>query len=1067
MEASAGKTAGQGTAGQGSGSGQAVRFAAGNVTGYNGSQNVSDGIEAAGDALALSGNTWARTDVAYDVTEGTLLEFEFRTDALADLVAIGVETDDNWKTGPLPFKLAGRQKGAFEEAFDHSSEPASDGWTRVVIDLGKHHVGSINALTFINDHDAARPDSGSAFRAVRLHEAGQFLESSAALPDPVPETPSFSDATIRRQEIASIDEDEAYEVFVPRDGSRLVTFTDTDAGTLERTADGGLTYTPGQDFHGLDGFTYMVADGDDLVATYVELSIDPLNDAPVAGADALVAEGGAPVTADLLANDVDVDGDALRVARIGEAGHGAVRLNADGTVSYSPDAGFSGQDTFTYAVSDGEAEADGVVTVTVEPAPDGGGDGGNGGNGGGGNGGGVPDPVEPGDREPAPTEMVTRITHEASGVTYHFAKPVEAGHYWNGDIFVVNNGEDVVITRITPESDTGRHGGILRTSNGAVIQPGDEARTQQGFDSYTRASGAPKYVDDLNVDPGNSGKPLTIRYADHPEGASLVKAISNDKVENGRDRSSISEYSVLTVVDEVPPKNAFRPPVEGRDKTSYHTIDDLDLGKLQDVDPVKGQKDISEYLHYAEATFVSWDTRGEPVRALHPSKYHIGYGDYQADKLMNGFLALHSDVDPAAKLKLYAAYVQIGLDYNGAIEAGNGWHSDGGHNNGFKPFVVLAGVALDDDAIKANAGAGAGSDTFSEDEQFFYVGEDDIGAVHHQAGAGKSSGWGTTYVEGDLGLPEWKLAGYSDFATPEIGAAYRKIASDGVPITALVMEMLGDGEGKQVWNNDAYFDYADRIERIYNGPGNRVTAWDRFYDQYHDAFKTDADWTGAPERIEGLKVKANGAGFIVDLPDFTSDNGSPILRTDLRYGTNGKDWTVVEGVGDKHHVDGVKAKTFYYVQARHVNDLGEGAWSGNLLPSNSDVKSLYLDRIGVDTRGSQYFKSKAYQKELADLLDGFDSAFEANLASKIVGSSVLTGSGKGKIADVQSLAVQSLAVEDAKGAELLAMLVQDDMDDMADGLPDADAAASPADALLELPSPFDDAVHSGDGFLFV
>jgi Tol biopolymer transport system component len=68
----------------------------------------------------------------------------------------------------------------------------------------------------------------------------------------------------------------------------------------------------------------------------------------------------------VLANDTDSDGDPLTVASATQTANGAVVLNTNNTVSYTPNAGFSGTDTFTYTASDGRGgTATGTVTVTV------------------------------------------------------------------------------------------------------------------------------------------------------------------------------------------------------------------------------------------------------------------------------------------------------------------------------------------------------------------------------------------------------------------------------------------------------------------------------------------------------------------------------------------------------------------------------------------------------------------------------------------------------------------------------------------------------------------------------
>lgn len=75
-----------------------------------------------------------------------------------------------------------------------------------------------------------------------------------------------------------------------------------------------------------------------------------------------------PVTIDVLANDSDPNGDALTVISVGPAMHGTVVINADNTVTYSPDPTiFDDSDTFTYTIDDGNGLTD-TATVTVDVA---------------------------------------------------------------------------------------------------------------------------------------------------------------------------------------------------------------------------------------------------------------------------------------------------------------------------------------------------------------------------------------------------------------------------------------------------------------------------------------------------------------------------------------------------------------------------------------------------------------------------------------------------------------------------------------------------------------------------
>lgn len=152
----------------------------------------------------------------------------------------------------------------------------------------------------------------------------------------------------------------------------VVTATNGVNGTVKVNADGTVTYTPKADWHGEDKFTATVKNADGTVTErVVTVTVDPVNDAPVAKADTASTEFGKPVVVKVLANDTDVDGDTLSIKSVGAAANGTLVKNADGTVTYTPKAGFSGTDSFTYVVTDGkggEATAKATVTVAADPS---------------------------------------------------------------------------------------------------------------------------------------------------------------------------------------------------------------------------------------------------------------------------------------------------------------------------------------------------------------------------------------------------------------------------------------------------------------------------------------------------------------------------------------------------------------------------------------------------------------------------------------------------------------------------------------------------------------------------
>lgn len=89
-----------------------------------------------------------------------------------------------------------------------------------------------------------------------------------------------------------------------------------------------------------------------------------VNCAPVAVDDTATTVNGFPVTIPVLANDSDPDGDTLTVTSVTDPPNGTAVNNGDGTVTYTPDCGFFGIDTFNYTISDGQGGTDtGMVTV--------------------------------------------------------------------------------------------------------------------------------------------------------------------------------------------------------------------------------------------------------------------------------------------------------------------------------------------------------------------------------------------------------------------------------------------------------------------------------------------------------------------------------------------------------------------------------------------------------------------------------------------------------------------------------------------------------------------------------
>ena len=190
---------------------------------------------------------------------------------------------------------------------------------------------------------------------------------------------SVNDAPTTVNDIGSTDEDIPVLIAV------LSNDTDVDSDTLSVTAttapshgtvivksEGTIIYTPNPNFNGTDAFDYSVSDGNGGVSTAtVSITVNSVNDAPLAVTDAITTNEDTPVIINALTNDIDVDGDPLSVVSITNPLHGTAVVNTDGTITYIPEANFNGTDAFDYTITDGNgASSTATVNLVVNSVND-------------------------------------------------------------------------------------------------------------------------------------------------------------------------------------------------------------------------------------------------------------------------------------------------------------------------------------------------------------------------------------------------------------------------------------------------------------------------------------------------------------------------------------------------------------------------------------------------------------------------------------------------------------------------------------------------------------------------
>jgi len=130
-----------------------------------------------------------------------------------------------------------------------------------------------------------------------------------------------------------------------------------------------IRYTPNAGFVGTDTFTYTISDGRGGNAT-ATVTVTVQDNPPVAVNDAATTPAATPVTLNVLANDSDPQNDVLTLVSTTTPANGAVTFAANGNVTYTPNAGFAGIESFNYTIRDANGStATATVSVTVSALP--------------------------------------------------------------------------------------------------------------------------------------------------------------------------------------------------------------------------------------------------------------------------------------------------------------------------------------------------------------------------------------------------------------------------------------------------------------------------------------------------------------------------------------------------------------------------------------------------------------------------------------------------------------------------------------------------------------------------
>ncbi len=203
---------------------------------------------------------------------------------------------------------------------------------------------------------------------------------------------SSIDLTVRPINDAPVPEDKTFEI--EEDGTLIFTDADLLAGAMDIEGDnltvegvsydggdgiltdngnGTYTFAPNENFNGDVNFSFDVSDGTDTVSANIDVSVTPVDDAPVSGnlAYSVDEDGSIRLSQEqLLSQASDVEGDALTASNLSVDGNATVTQNDDGSFTITPDADFNGDIDISFDISDGTNTVQATADLTVNPIND-------------------------------------------------------------------------------------------------------------------------------------------------------------------------------------------------------------------------------------------------------------------------------------------------------------------------------------------------------------------------------------------------------------------------------------------------------------------------------------------------------------------------------------------------------------------------------------------------------------------------------------------------------------------------------------------------------------------------
>jgi hypothetical protein len=128
-----------------------------------------------GKGVHLKANAWKKITGNYVVTANTVVDFEFKSNLVPEIIGIGFDTDEEISAN-LSFQVAGYQRWGIQNFRNFNN---LSNWQKISIPVGKFYTGTFSQFVIICDEDRFNPPGDALYRNFRIHQGN----CPAALPD--------------------------------------------------------------------------------------------------------------------------------------------------------------------------------------------------------------------------------------------------------------------------------------------------------------------------------------------------------------------------------------------------------------------------------------------------------------------------------------------------------------------------------------------------------------------------------------------------------------------------------------------------------------------------------------------------------------------------------------------------------------------------------------------------------------------------------------------------------------------------------------------------------------------